>query len=283
MSRIIFQVTTSTPRFLRRADSGMPPNEALTPKSDTTSTESSTTSPPERAHSDSSSGVHSGEETCKDEVVIRRSAVGPKSIIKPSPSVIHEEPYGRITHMKMSTFKDGSNSNSNTLPLRSTSTENQPPIDYSCNTMPLPPSSLHQIHRVSANEPKRTTLPNNIRYSAGQYLRQMPQLTNAESPYGTCGLGSGHHTFSKHIQNDVAPQLNMLSTSPPQHQYSPGPMQQAQQQQPIHYQTQSSSFTTFNHPPMPPSMSPNSNYAIVTDHSYNNNGSIYSHNTLQMH
>lgn len=54
-------VPTQTPRCLRRADSGMP-HEELTPRSDSLSTESST-SPPEHPggsnHSETSSGVHS--------------------------------------------------------------------------------------------------------------------------------------------------------------------------------------------------------------------------------
>lgn len=189
----------------------MPPtNEALTPKSDTNSTESST-SPPERALSESSSGVHSSEES-KDEVVIRAKANLQKSVR--TPAVIQEEDiYGRITNNhKMSSFKDSTGSACNTLPINrsAVSSEHQPSIiDYSqCNTMPLMPGA-HQIHRMSANDSQpmqRTTLPNNVRYSsAGHYLRQMPQLKNSESPYAT-GLGSGHHTFSpKLIQNEPLP------------------------------------------------------------------------------
>lgn len=229
----------------------MPPNEALTPKSDTNSTESST-SPPERASlSESSSGVHSGEEN-KDEVVIRpRPNAGVQKPVK-TPAVIQEEPYGRITNMKMSSFKDGSGSACNTLPSSRGSSNEQGSVDYSqCNTMPLMPGA-HLMNRMSVNDsPKqRTTLPNNIRYSAGggagggHYLRQMPQLKNAESPYAT-GLGSGHHTFSsKLIQNEPLP--------PPPH-----PMSQSQSQQQFamtsssihqmqHFNTSSSSFTGAN-------------------------------------
>lgn len=242
-----------------------PPNEALTPKSDTNSTESST-SPPERALSESSSGVHSSEEN-KDEVVIR-----PKAALKTvkTPAVIQEEDiYGRITNNhKMSSFKDGGSA-CNTLPINRTSSSvmsDQPSIiDYSqCNTMPLMPGS-HQLNRMSANDssPKqRTTLPNNIRYSStSHYLigRQMPQLKNAESPYAT-GLGSGHHTFSpKLIQNEPLP-------APPQsngivHHNGMMAMPQSQSQQqfsmttpssihhPVHhFNTTSSSFSNSVHP-----------------------------------
>ena len=230
-------------------------NEALTPKSDSNSDTNSTTSPPERALSESSSGVHSGEEN-KDEVVIRPRPAGvPKSIIKP-PAVIEEEPYGRITNMKMSSFKDGANQNNcNTLPLSRGCSMEQPPIDYSqCNTMPLMPGA-HQINRMSANDssPKqRTTLPNNIRYSsAGHYLRHIPQLQNAESPYGVPGRGSGHHTFSKLIQNEVLPPPPPNSMPPNHHMM---PSSQSQQQfianHQIHnFNTTSSSFTSIQTSP----------------------------------
>lgn len=212
----------------------MPPtNEALTPKSDTNSTESST-SPPERALSESSSGVHSSEEN-KDEVVIRpKPGIIQKSV--KTPAVIQEEPYGRITNNhKMLSFREGiysngggglGNNNSNTLPYNRGGMINdqQSLIDYSqCNTMPLMPGA-HQIHRLSANNdsPKqRTTLPSNIRYSsAGNYLRQIPQLKNAESPYAA-GLGSGHHTFSPSlIQNEPLPAPPTMSQSQSQQHFS---------------------------------------------------------------
>lgn len=264
----------------------MPPNEALTPKSDTNSTESST-SPPERALSESSSGVHSGEEN-KDEVVIRpRPVTGLQKTVK-TPAVIQEEPYGRITNMKMSSFKDGMGSASNTLPSNRGMMIEQPQIDYSqCNTMPLMPGA-HQINRMSVNDsPKqRTTLPNNIRYSAGSgggghFLRQMPQLKNAESPYAT-GLQSGHHTFSSRlIQNEPLP-------PPPQ----PHPMAQSQSQQQfamtsssIHqmhtFNTSSSSFT---------GVKPHSYQMVVNELCANNQTGQFPpppppivHNSLQMH
>lgn len=273
---------TSTPRFLRRADSGMPPNEALTPKSDTNSTESST-SPPERTSlSESSSGVHSGEEN-KDEVVIRpRPNTSLQKAVK-TPAVIQEEPYGRITNMKMSSFKDANGVACNTLPSSRGSSSEQAPVDYSCSTMPHMPGA-HLMNRMSVNDsPKqRTTLPNNIRYSAGgggTYLRQMPQLKNAESPYAT-GLGSGHHTFSSRlIQNEPLP--------PPPH-----PMSQSQSQQQfamnsssIHqmhsFNTPSSSFTGVHHRP----------YQMVVNELCANNQTgqfpppppPITHNSLQMH
>jgi hypothetical protein len=257
----------------------MPPNEALTPKSDTNSTSESSASPPERALSESSSGVHSGEEN-KDEVVIRpRPSTSLQKSVK-TPAVIQEEDiYGRITNLKMSTFKDGPSSASNTLPHRPSL---EPHVDYSqCSTMPLMPGA-HQINRMSANDsPKqRTTLPNNIRYSAGgagHYMRQMSQIKNAESPYAT-GLGSGHHTFSsKLIQNEPLP--------PPPHQL----MTQSQSQQQfamnsssIHqmhnFNTSSSSYTGMNQ----------HSYQMVVNELCANNGfppppPPIAHNSLPMH
>ncbi|SPP83424.1 protein tincar isoform X1 [Drosophila guanche] len=136
--------SSSTSRCLRRADSGVP-NEALTPRSDTTSiTESTTTSPPERAPSESSSGVHSGEER-ELEVIIR-----PRASCKPPPRPpqppIQEEPYGRCTNMRMSSFNadpaaslnTATGMNSATLPMQRTAPEQK--FDYTahCSTMPLP-------------------------------------------------------------------------------------------------------------------------------------------------
>lgn len=256
-------IQTSTPRFLRRADSGMPQNnEALTPKSDTNSTESST-SPPERALSESSSGVHSSEEN-KDEVVIRAKA-GAQKTVKP-PAVIEEEPYGRITNNhKMSSFlKENGGSNgaimgisSNTLPHNRSTISNEQPsvIDYSqCNTMPLMPGA-HQMNRLSANSDslkQRTTLPSNIRYSsAGNFMRQMPQMKSTESPYAT-GLGSGHHTFSSRlIQNEPlpAPPTTVMPQSQSQQQFSMSSASSSIYQPLHHFNAQSSSFTGVNHNP----------------------------------
>lgn len=224
------------------------PNEALTPRSETTSTTESmmTTSPPERAPSESSSGVHSGEE--REEVVIRPRAVG-----KPQPKlnqpVIQEEPYARSTNMRMSSFNNNNN-NSATLPLQRTEHK----IDYShCSTMPLPigchnqnqlqqqqqqlynqqnlsyksqhgysnPQSLisspkqQQLQQPLPSQQQHTTLPNGVRYSNTHFLRRLPQISKAESPYGHLGLGAGHHTFSKLIGQDPL-HISIAQTSIPE-------------------------------------------------------------------
>uniref|UniRef100_A0A182PSK8 Protein tincar n=1 Tax=Anopheles epiroticus TaxID=199890 RepID=A0A182PSK8_9DIPT len=220
----------STPRCLRRADSGMP-TEALTPRSDSTSTESSTSPPDCRdAPSETSSGVHSGEE--RDEVVIRPRSGPYKSIIKAPPPAIQEEPFGRSTNMKMSSFnKDGTSA---TLPLTRGSASDMHRSDYpQCSTMPLP-AGYHQQHQqhhyhsqTSFTPPlsgsrqqmqQRTTLPNDVRYatSSNQFLKRLPYMKNAESPYGHLGLGAGHHTFSKLLHDPLA----MPSGGMPVHSHS---------------------------------------------------------------
>ncbi|XP_049277661.1 protein tincar [Anopheles funestus] len=213
-------VPGSTPRCLRRADSGMP-TEALTPRSDSTSTESSTSPPDCRdAPSETSSGVHSGEE--RDEVVIRPRSGPYKSIIKAPPPAIQEEPFGRSTNMKMSSFnKDGTSA---TLPLTRGASDMHRQDYPQCSTMPLP-AGYHQQHQqhhyhsqTSFTPPhsgsrqhiqqqqQRTTLPNDVRYatSSNQFLKRLPYMKNAESPYGHLGLGAGHHTFSKLLHDPLA-------------------------------------------------------------------------------
>ncbi|XP_055640852.1 protein tincar [Toxorhynchites rutilus septentrionalis] len=216
----------STPRCLRRADSGMP-NEALTPRSDTTSNESSTSPPDCRdAPSETSSGVHSGEE--RDEVVIRPRSGPYKSIIKPPPPAIQEEPFGRSTNMKMSSFnKDGSSA---TLPLTRGSVDNHRTEYPQCSTMPLPAGYHHQQHHYHSQSSftppnsssrqqlqQHTTLPNGVRYSSNQFLKRMPYIKAAESPYGHLGLGSGHHTFSKLLHDPLG---GIPNSTPPTHSQS---------------------------------------------------------------
>ncbi|XP_055549066.1 protein tincar [Wyeomyia smithii] len=239
----------STPRCLRRADSGMP-NEALTPRSDTTSTESSASPPDCRdAPSETSSGVHSGEE--RDEVVIRPRSGPYKSIIKPPPPAIQEEPFGRTTNMKMSSFsKDASSA---TLPLTRGFAEIHQSYPQ-CSTMPLPAgyhNQQHHYHSQSSFTPpnsssrqqlqQHTTLPNGVRYSSNQFLKRMPYIKTAESPYGHLGLGSGHHTFSKLLHDP----LGMPHQSPPTHSQS--------------------SYSSFSPVPTIPEDRDSANYSMISD------------------
>lgn len=210
MLKFFLQILTSTPRCLRRADSGVPTDALLTPRSDTTSTESST-SPPDRAPSESSgtsSGVHSGEE--RDEVAVIRPRP-PKTIVKPPQPVIQEEPFGRSTNMKMSSFNQDGKSSA-TLPLTRGPIDIRNEFINHCSTMPLPVGCHQQQYRsqiFAPNSPRpqmHTTLPNGLRYSnvtSQNFLRRMPHVKNAESPYGILGLGAGHHTFSKLLHDPL--------------------------------------------------------------------------------
>lgn len=197
-------------RSIRRADSGMPHEIHLaSPRSDSMSTECST-SPPERAASDSSSsGIHSSEE--REEVIIRPRQ--PKVMIKPPQPAIQEEPFSRSTNMRMSSFNADLNKASATLPMNRANIEiNRDDFSTHCNTMPLPigchQQQYHQKQEfLTPNGSKtqlHTTLPNGVRYANPNFLRRMPlHVQNAESPYGILGLGSGHHTFSKHLQDPL--------------------------------------------------------------------------------
>lgn len=198
-------------RTIRRGDSGM--NDALTPCTESTSTECST-SPPERAASDSSSsGIHSGEE--REEVVIRPK---PSKILKPAQPAIQEEPFGRSTNMVMSSFN--TDLSCATLPAhRAQSMEPQYDFANHCNTMPLPINHHQQEQQLqqqrspyqpfmTPNGSKtqlHTTLPNGVRYAnPSNCFRRVPlHVQMADSPYGVLGLGAGHHTFSKFLHDPL--------------------------------------------------------------------------------
>lgn len=196
-----------------RADSGMA-HDILTPCTDSMSTECST-SPPEHATSDTSdtSGIQSGEE--REEVVIRPRQA---KVVKPPPSAIHEEPFGRSTNMVMSSFiKDSSSA---TLPIHRVQSA-EPFYDFAnhCSTMPLPITHNQQqqqlqqqqfipqfITPTSSKPQLHTTLPNGVRYAnPTNFIRRVPlHVQTADSPYGILGLGAGHHTFSKLLHDPLA-------------------------------------------------------------------------------
>lgn len=80
--------------------------------------------------------------------------------------------------------------------------------------MPLPVGCHQQQYRSQIFLPNalnnkshlHTTLPNGIRYAPNHstnFLRRMPHVKNAESPYGILGLGAGHHTFSKLLHDPL--------------------------------------------------------------------------------
>lgn len=184
--------------------------EALTP-----STESSA-SPPDRALSESSgssSGVHSGEE----EVVIRPGSISSgqlqsrpspyKPISKAVPPPIAEEPFGRSTNMRMSSFNINNNNNdrhshqsltgstsmnnnmmadcapsSATLPmLRSGSSlvDYHPMRDYPhCSTMPLPGGHQNPFINHRQQQQHQALMMMGSSSSAAQSKHHLNQLNN---------------------------------------------------------------------------------------------------------
>ncbi|KAH8248205.1 hypothetical protein KR038_004790 [Drosophila bunnanda] len=193
--------SSSTPRCLRRADSGVP-NEALTPRSDTTSTTESTntTSPPERAPSESSSGVHSGEER-ELEVIIRPRATSKPPPRPPQPP-IQEEPYGRCTNMRMSSFNadpptiPSAAINSATLPLQRTVPEQR--FDYTahCSTMPLPVGCHSQQLAGSGGYASTSAMTSSM--GGGSMPPPPPQVSSFKTPSlhyanAAVALGNGNN------------------------------------------------------------------------------------------
>ncbi|XP_063927551.1 protein tincar isoform X2 [Zophobas morio] len=219
-----------TPRCLRRADSGMP-HEELTPRSDTLSTESST-SPPEAPgsnHSETSSGVHSNdsvdhkttrratsvvdlvqnreeiqwkssslqrntpaptsagpppapfapkaeaghpavilENPAESTVVIRRKVSRPITADIAQGVVLKEEPFGRATNMRMTSFMEKSdlgNMQASSATLPHFPTQPMQNVYAHCSTMPLPqqhvPNGQNLVAGNSCNVYPRqhTTLP----------------------------------------------------------------------------------------------------------------------------
>lgn len=195
-------------RTIRHGDSGML-HDVLTPCTESTSTECSA-SPPEAASDTSSSGIHSGEE--RDEVVIRQG----KGSKMHSSGSLHEDPFGRATNMRMSSFNK--DSPCATLPTQRVHSM-EPHYDYAihCGTMPMPITNHHEQYRSAQfitptpskmqlnTGAQHTTLPNGVRYAnPASYIRRVPMhVQTAESPYGLLGLGAGHHTFSKLLQDPL--------------------------------------------------------------------------------
>ncbi|CAH1156014.1 unnamed protein product [Phaedon cochleariae] len=170
----------SAPKCLRRTDSGIIPHEDRPGRSDSVSTESSH-SPPDGLgsnHSETSSGIHSNDsdhplpapknhmlpketewrssqtdnsqnlinltENPADSVVIRRKSIRPSKAEIVAPAILEEDPYGRATNMRMTSFTDKtdqSQSCSATLPHYPTQPVQN--VYPNCSTMPLPHSSTN--------------------------------------------------------------------------------------------------------------------------------------------
>jgi hypothetical protein len=86
------------------------------------------------------------------------------------------------------------------------------PIGNHSPYKPQPTYSPVATPTCGVRQQQHTTLPNGLRYSSNQYLRRMPHVKNAESPYGHLGMGSGHHTFSKLLHDPLAMPAPPMST-----------------------------------------------------------------------
>ncbi|XP_069698499.1 protein tincar-like isoform X1 [Periplaneta americana] len=200
------QPVTNTPRCLRRADSGMPHDE-LTPRSDS---DSSGGSPP--CHSETSSGVHSNSSsetphkprsTSADDLTEPSRQPPPawrsfslQRNVQPPPTVAEstvvirrskqarpkttDEPFGRSTNMRMTSFTDHPAA---TLPLYPT--QQVATVYPHCSTMPLPTGgpSIPRQH---------TTIPSHVRLF-NPFVKRLHHCASGVVP--SAGLSGGHHTF----------------------------------------------------------------------------------------
>ncbi|XP_072379513.1 protein tincar [Diabrotica undecimpunctata] len=162
--------TSSAPRCIRRADSGMIPHEEIPGRSDSVSTESSHSPPdlPGSNHSETSSGIHSNDsehhtppktesiinitenpaESQESTVVIRRKSIRPNKTDIITPAILEEDPYGRCTNMRMTSFTDKTNIQSCSATLPHYPTQPVQNVYPNCSTMPLP---QHTTNNVQAN------------------------------------------------------------------------------------------------------------------------------------
>ncbi|XP_057652627.1 protein tincar isoform X1 [Diorhabda carinulata] len=162
----------TAPRCIRRADSGIIPHEEIPGRSDSVSTESSHSPPdlPGSNHSETSSGIHSNDseqpapkteniinitenpaDSQESTVVIRRKSMRPNKTDIIAPAILEEDPYGRCTNMRMTSFTDKNNAQcSATLPHYPTQPVQN--IYPNCSTMPLPQHSSNvQANMVNGN------------------------------------------------------------------------------------------------------------------------------------
>lgn len=207
-SGLALQPVTTTPRCLRRADSGMPHDE-LTPRSDS---DSSGGSPP--SHSETSSGVHSNSSsethkprsTSVDDLTVESSqqsspawrsfSLQCNAVPSPPPQVVEntvvirrskqarpkttDEPFGRSTNMRMTSFTDHPAA---TLPLYPT--QQVATVYPHCSTMPLPTGGP-TIPR------QHTTIPSHVRLF-NPFMKRLHHCGSGVVP--STGLSGGHHTF----------------------------------------------------------------------------------------
>ncbi|CAG9772839.1 unnamed protein product [Ceutorhynchus assimilis] len=183
--------TTHNRHRILRSDSGILTHEEFTARSDSISTECSVSppEPPGSSHSEASSGVHSNEsnETSilkqqnddsqatnsgsgsvksnpESTVVIRRKSIRPNPNEGVSEAILKEDPYGRATNMRMTSFMDTKGiliqSSSATLPHYPTQPSVQNMFSNNCSTMPLPQHTSGNIPQSITNGNSCNVYPN---------------------------------------------------------------------------------------------------------------------------
>ncbi|XP_023017809.1 transmembrane protein tincar isoform X2 [Leptinotarsa decemlineata] len=226
--------TGAAPRCLRRADSGIIPHEERPGRSDSVSTESSHSPPegPGSNHSETSSGIHSndsehhqssskgnltkepdwkssqsdnsqnlinlndppGEPQAESTVVIRRKSVRPSKVEVIAPAILEEDPYGRATNMRMTSFTDKtelSHMQSCSATLPHYPTQPMQNVYPNCSTMPLP-------QHTSSSGPSTTLMNGN---SCNIFPRQHSTIPT-------------HHNGVKLITNNHNPYIKRLHSKP---------------------------------------------------------------------
>ncbi|CAH1115015.1 unnamed protein product [Psylliodes chrysocephalus] len=212
------------PRCLRRADSGMIPHEEIPGRSDSISTESSHSppDPPGSSHSETSSGIHSNDsehplsapkqtmtkdgtewkndnvinitenpaDNQENTVVIRRKSIRPNKVEIIAPAILEEDPYGRCTNMRMTSFTDKSIQQSCSATLPHYPTQPVQNIYPNCSTMPLPQHS-NSIQASVSNMVNGN--------SCNVYPRQHSTIPT-------------HHNGVKLITNNINPYAKRLAT-----------------------------------------------------------------------
>ncbi|XP_066245516.1 protein tincar isoform X2 [Euwallacea similis] len=208
--------TSGNSERLLRADSGILAHEELPGRSNSLSTECSVSppEPPGSSHSESSSGVHSndsnetsiakqqpskpssdwkssqndvnsnGELNPESTVVIRRKSIRPNPNEGVAEAILKEDPYGRATNMRMTSFMDSkgilSQSSSATLPHYPT----QPSVQNvfsNCSTMPLPQHTSASIPQPMVNGNSCNVYTNRLHTTIPTHLNGVKLVTTTSA------------------------------------------------------------------------------------------------------
>ncbi|XP_046385433.1 protein tincar isoform X2 [Ischnura elegans] len=192
-----------TPRCLRRADSGMPHEEDVTPRSESVSTESSGGSPPEHSgHSDeTSSGIHSnssGETGHNGQQGIQVVTVGPSRRSTSVDDLVTTEQAPRTT----------------AAPWRSFSLQRnvQPPTSEDCGDFPPPPpppplEESTVVIRRKQSRPKTTDLTQAEPFGRSTNMRMTSFTDQPDGSRSSITTGST-------VGNSAGPSRVIPSSSP---------------------------------------------------------------------